>query len=197
MIHEIGKELQAALRAKGCPFSVYDREAMQTATFARERIVLEHAGDDRFSAVRSQHVNPKHRRTRSIGAKLTIYAQSSASGALEFEHRRRAEAVLDMVLVALDAVAAARHNAWNPTAGRFITPADFKETETYDGAVYELLFTFDRGVAVKTWAGAIRPEFELAGGSVRSATKVSLTHGQDNDNDDTTIPASAETACGA
>lgn len=199
MIHEIGVELQAVLRSRGCPLSVIDgSDDMPTVTYARERIVIERFGDDSFGPVRSQHLNPKHRMTRSIGCKITIYAQAVAVGALTWEHYRRAETILDLVLVALGDVAAVRHNLFSPKSGRFINPEDLEKSETNIGAVYELLFTFDRAVRTQTWLGAFRPSATLtAAGGLRNTTKVSMTGGPDDDDNNTTVPAAAETACGA
>lgn len=198
MIHEIGVELAARLVVSGTPFPVVDGpESTKTATWGRERIVIERSGGDSFSAARSQHINPKHRRTRNIGGKITIYAQSPLSGATNFEHERRAEAVLDQVLVALDYVAAVRKNSWTPTGGEFVAPEDIKDSERRGGAVYELRFTFERAVMARTWANANRPEFTFGAGTLSSTTKVSMAHGADDDNDPNTVPATAETACGA
>lgn len=190
MIHEIGVELQAKLRAVRCPLPVVDGpEPTQTATNARERIVIEHDGDDRFGPARSQHVNPKQRMTRAIGAKITIFAKSPEPGARPYEHRRRAEHILDLVLVAMGEVAAERKNAWAPTGGRFVRAPDLEASERPGGAVYELDLTFDRAVLVQTWAGEIRPEAALGANSIRSRTNVSLATDDD--------PTAAKTACGA
>lgn len=198
MIHEIGVELQAALRAKGCPFVVLDRESTKATTWGRQRIVIEHdEGGDAFAPTRSQHKNPKHRMTRTIGAKLSIYAQSTKSGALEFEHRRLAEHVLDLVLVAMGDVAAVRKNAWKPGRGRFVTPEDLETSEKFGGAVYELAFAIDRAVEVRTYAYAAEPETALVANTITSTTKVSLAEGPDDDGDPNTVPAAAETSCGA
>lgn len=154
MIHDVGVELQAALVALGCPLKVVDREARKPAgTVGPERIVIEFDGSDSFSASRSQHRNPEHRFTRSVGAKLTIYAVSSRAGAAEFEHTRKAEHALDLVLVALDNVARTRRVAWTPTGGGFVQPEDLEGSERRGGAVYELTFTIDRAVTVRTWTG--------------------------------------------
>lgn len=190
MIHEIGRELQAALRAKGCPFNVVDGpEGQATTTYARERIVIEHdeAGDS-FGPTRSQSRNPRNRMIRNVGVKITIYAQSSASGALEFEHRRRAEHVLDLVLVALEKVITARHNGWVVKAGRFINPEDLAKSETIGGAVYELSFTVERGVFDTTFTNAARPEFTMGAGGISSTTRA-MRPGADE--------ADAEIACGS
>jgi hypothetical protein len=196
MMHEIGLELSAELAAKGCPYSVIDGpENFGTVTWGRPRIVIEH-DDDAFSFVRSQRPNPKQRHTVRCGYKLTIYAQSTKSGAQWFEHLRLAEHVRDMVLVAMDRVAAARKNEWEPKSGKFITPDDLTGAEIAAGAVYQIAFTFDRGVQDVTWAGAAKPETTLGVGGMRSTTKVSRSFETDDDGNTTTAPASAETSCG-
>lgn len=198
MMHDIGVELKARLVVAGCPIGVVDGpETTKSASWGRERIVIERSGSDAFDAPRSQHINPRHRRTRRMAGKITIYAQSLQAGATMFEHEQRLDAILDQVLVAMDYVAAVRKNAWQPTAGAFFVPEDIKETERRGGAAYELQFTLDRAVIVRTWANAIRPEFTFGAGSLTSTTKASLAHGPDNDNDPNTVPTAAETACGA
>lgn len=192
MIHEIGRELESRLRAKGCPFPVVDRETDKPVGW-RERIVIEHDGNDSFGPVRSQHTNPKHRATRRIGGKITIYARSPAANATAWEHRRRAEAALDLVICAMAYIAADRKNAWAPTGGAFVAPADETSADAPGGAAYELRFTFDRPVPDWTWGKAIAPEATIAG--FTNTTKVSAC-GADDDNDPTTVPVQAETACG-
>jgi len=198
MIHEIGVELQTKLYARGCPFRVVDGpEAAQTTTWARERIVLERDRDsgDRFCPARSQAKNKDQRMTRSIGVKLTIYAQSVSSGALQFEHERRVDHVLDQVLVAIEEIAIARKNAWALGGGKFVQPDDIEKSDAPGGAAYELKFTFDRAVNVQTFAGEKRPEATIGAGGITSTTKVSRAHA-DDDNDPNTVPANAETSCG-
>lgn len=194
MIHEIGKELQTALAATGCPFKVYDRESFKTTTWANQRIVIERDGKDSFAEPASQTINPKIYYVRTVACKITIYAQSTKAGALPFEHERLAEKALDSVLCALNSVAQGangngRANVFKPTGGGFVKPDDLTAAETPSGAVYELTFTFDRGVSVHTWAGAKRPESTLASGFMRSRTSVSQNGSTTDD--------VGETACGA
>lgn len=181
MIHEIGLELQKELRSKLCPIPVVDGpEPTNTATWGRERIVIERDRDagDRFGYVRSQHKNPKHVMTRSIGCKIRIYVQSAAAGALPFEHERRCDLVIDQVLVAMHKIAGARRNDWTPGAGKTVDPVDLEDSERRGGSVYELSFTFDRGVYEQTFKGEIQPEATL--GAIASRTDVTLANGPDN-----------------
>lgn len=191
MIHEIGVQLQAALQAKGCPFVVIDGpERRPTTTFARERVVIERdmSAGDTFAATHLPGKNPVTRLTRLIGCKITIYARAPSKGALEFEHFRRAEQVLDVVLIALYGIAKGRQNQVAFTSGKFVEPPDLTEGETMGGAVYELHFTFDRGVADRTWAGAAQPTANVASGTIQSTTNVSgIVEGGGSE---------SETACG-
>lgn len=178
MIHEIGLEINAKLIARGCPLRVVDGpERTKDVTWGRERIVLEHdAAGDTFGPPRGQRPNPKHRFTRNIGCKLTIFAQSASGGAMEFEHRRRVEHVLDMVLVALEEVAIARRNGMVLKGGKLIDPVDLAGSEVAGGAVYELTFTVERAVEVLTWAGGAQPEATVGPGGVgiKSKTNASI-----------------------
>lgn len=157
MIREIGVDVQASIASKGCPFPVVNGpELRPTGTFGRERIVIEHdpAGDS-FTSRHQTDTNPRTRLTRNIGVKVTIYAQDANKGATYWEHVRRAEHVLDMVLIALDITAKVRKNLAVFRSGKLVYPEDFKaHSETMGGAVYELLLTFDRGVADRRWDGS-------------------------------------------
>lgn len=197
MIHEIGVELGTALRGRGCSFPVVDGpEPTQPTSWSRERIVIERSGRDSYTAAPGHNINPRRYMIRNIGLKISIFAQSSRAGALAFEHERRAEQVLDMVLTSLVDIAGIRKNGMTLTGGEFVAPADLEKSESRGGAVYELTLSWERGVTKKTFAGAARPELVLPGGVISSRTLVSA-RGADDDGDPTTVPADAETACGA
>ncbi len=194
MLHALGRELEAKLVAKGCPYKVVDREPRGMAITYTPRIVIEANGDDKFGPPRSQSINPKRHYTRTLSCKLTIYGKSLKPGAQEFEHRRIVEQVLDLVLVGLRYVAAVRFNGFDLTGGRFIVPEDLAKSEIHAGAAYELSFIVERAVAERTWDGDKRPEGTLAG--LNHATKVSQYRGPDDDDNPNTPPATAEVACG-
>lgn len=186
MLHEIGIELGAALAAQGCPFKVFDGpERTQTTTFARDRIVIEHDDGDAFTAVRGQRANPKHRMTRNVAAKITIYAQVKAAGSLDWEHRRRAEHVLDLVLVGLEKVILARKNGLSVKSGRFFVAEDLKKSESIGGAAYELKFTVERGVFEQKFDATIRPQ--VSGVAITGTDRITTTNGPEGQ--------SSETAC--
>lgn len=173
MIHDVGVALQAKLRERGCPVIVVDGpERAKTATFARERIVIEETADS-FGPPLVTRGNPPRRFEAREGAKLTIYAQSPAAGALLFEHKERAKQIRNMALVALDDVIRGTFKSqWSQTGGAFVPPDDLKDSEQPPGAVYELTFSIARGVFEVTWTGDKAPEGTLE--HVTSTTEVSI-----------------------
>jgi hypothetical protein len=181
MIRKLVQELRTNLEAKNCPVEIVEGpEPHGTASFGRERIVVEYGERDTFDPPWSQQPNPTRRMTRIVSAKLTIYSQSTKAGAMPWEHRRRAEHILDMALCALSKIQSVRkgRNAFLPDSGRFVVPADLEGSERHGGAVYELTFTFQRAVEDVTWQGDAETEVTIDGGvdgvGVNNSTRVSI-----------------------
>ena len=196
-IHDVGLALAAYLTAQGCPVAVVDGpEPTKTATWGRERIVLEHdlSASASFGGPRGLHVNARHSYSAADPYKITIYVRSVA-GAAPFEHRQRAMRVREQVLSGLRYVASINKNRFEPKAGKFTTPEDLTGSERPGGAAYELTFTYELPVRVVTFAGAAVNEASLA--ALSSTTKVSRAGIADDDNNPNTPSATAETACGA
>lgn len=174
MIHAIGEQLATALQTAGIPIPVIDGpERRPTTTFSRERVVLEHFGEDTIISKHRADRNPQTRFSRVVAYKATIYAQNPSKGSAEFEHRRRAEAMVDQVIIALDAIVKARQNLMEWKSGKFVTPDDMKSAETLGGAIYELTFTIDRGVTNASWTGQASPQ--ATGLSLTNTTKVTIS----------------------
>lgn len=177
---DIATRLKSRLIAKRCPIQdVALDDRTETVTGARERIVLERDLDapDTFASVRGQHVNPKHKLTRSVPLKLTIYAQSTKAGAMSFEHEGRMDSLVDTVLASLDDVLRGDLQvSWQPTSGRSVPPADLAESARQPGLVYELTFTADRAVRGVTWSGEARPQITAGAGLFENTTRVRLEH---------------------
>ncbi len=191
MIHEIGRELEAALLAKGCSFKVVDRDAFKRTAWTNT-IVIERTSDT-VTGARSQSLNPKRYYTRNIGGKLTIYAKSAKAGATEFEHERVADRVVDLSLIALRIIFGTRRIGHSFGGGSFAPIEDLAASERLGGVVYVQPFTFERGVADLTWAGAADTEFTVTDGFITSTTEVSLAGVEEDDGD----PLTPAIACGA
>lgn len=197
MLHEIGVELQAALAAAGCPYRVFDGPIRTTDANFRDRIVLEHdeQGADSFAMRHNTARNPRAFFARGMACKLTIYAASPKAGALEYEHRRQVEHVLDIVVVSLQEIAKGRQNLWTPKSGRFLKPDEWKTTDTLPGVAYEFKFDFDRGIVKRTWVGDAEPTTTIVEGEIQSKTEVSIA-GDPANTDMTVVPSDAEVSCG-
>lgn len=193
MIREIGVEVRAYLASQGCPVAVVDGpEPSNTTTFARERIVCERIVDagEAVVAAPSQRRNPRMVAARRIGGRLTVYAQEPKAGALEFEHIRRVDRIVDMVLVGLEKSLTARKTPFELGPGKLVLPGDLKASASQSGAVYEIQFSFLRAVEVVTWAGSEPTEVQMGG--LTGVVLTSSTHAA-RQGDET---ATTETACG-
>lgn len=190
MIYEITREIEAYLRAHKCPIDVvYGPETTKPTSWGRERIVIENDGSDKFPGARSQALNPPLTTCRVMALKATIYARSATPGGRPFEHRRRADMILDQVLCAIRYVACIRKNGYDYTGGSFIVPEDMADSDVHGGAAYELAFTFERGVTEANFKGEILPEAAEGAWGISSTTKVSEPGSSG--------PTPADTACGA
>ena len=192
MIREIGVELQAELREMGVPFPVINgpEPTNPATTFGRERIVIEYDvdGKDSFERPPTLSRNPSRRYVSSEACKVTLFVQSNVAGANVFEHRRKAKALRDRVICALELVCAKRDgrvSAFVLSGGGFITPTDLEGAPIPGGAAYELTFGFPRAIESRKWTGEARPEGNIT--AIGSTTKVF----QPGDN-----AGAGETACG-
>jgi hypothetical protein len=174
MLSEISKEVDAQLVTRKVPLRVvYGPERAPSNT--SERIVIEHdrrAGDSfEMAGITS---NPKSCSVRWQGAVARIFAQETFPGARIQDHERRASAVLDRVIVALNVVVKGRKNQWRAEGGTFVAPKDIEGSETWPGAVYEFRFAVDRGIVDSKWDGEIRPEHQLGASGFLNQTIVKL-----------------------
>lgn len=192
MIYEVCREIESYLHAHKCPLDVvYGPEQTKQVGWARERIVIENdfGGSDKFPGPRSQNLNPPLTTVRVQALKATIYARSCVPGVQPFEHRRRADLILDQLLCAIRFVACNRKNGYDWTGGSFFVPDDVAEADVHGGAAYELTFTIERGVTEANFKGEIQPEAAQGQWGITSKTKVSEPG--------TAGPGPNDTACGA
>ena len=194
-LSDIRRQINARFDSLGVPVKVViDPERTESVTYARERIVIEHRGPgtDGFIANRTRQGNPAGIMTRVIGARASIYAQATNTGATKDDHEGRAEAILDELLKALDHVLRGNGALWALGTGGFVSVADGAKSQTSSGALYELDFSYERAVLDHTWAtNAAAPEATLGGDdgvSIANTTQVTLANGPEN--------ATPETGCG-
>lgn len=166
MLYEISKEVDARLKVKKVPLRVAFGPERTKSTALNERIVIEHDEGDTFEALMLVQPNlgkpsPSAAFKRWQAAIARIYARSPNAGAIQADHYRRAEAVLDRLLLALDYVVRVRKNAMRLVGGRFILPEDLSSSETWPGALYELRFAIDRGVIDTDWNGESAETVEI------------------------------------
>lgn len=185
MMHAIALAVASHLRSVQCPIPVVDGpEPTESTTASRERVVIERAPDS-FGPPRSQHRNPRHHYVRMVGAKVTIYAQSTKPGAMNHEHEERADAILAPVLVGLRYAAAARRVPLAVKGGQFVPIADLAKGAQpgAKGAKYELEFSVGTAITETTFAGEAAPEATVGtnGLSIGSTTQVSLANGPEGD----------------
>ena len=198
MIQKIREELAAYLAARAVPVTVEMNEpaggTKAQVTFGRSRITLEEADGlaDSFESARAQRLANQVRFSRVQAWVLRIYAKSGRTGALDLEHKRLANDILDFVLAGLSEIAATRLNRFAPQRGGFVRLPDLAESERPGGAVYELALTFDRGVAeAVTWSSHDEPSVTLTAGQLTSKTNVTSA------NADPSLPApTPEVNCG-
>jgi hypothetical protein len=151
MIHEIGLEIDALLKARGCPMPVIDGPESDPTTFANDRIVIETAGGDAWIPVERVSHNPKRYAIRRIGVQIRIFAHVERKGAAFFEHRRKCDHVLDLVYVALRKVAQTRGNAFEIRTADYYLPPDLAASDSPAGCGYELRLFWDRAVGDIDW----------------------------------------------
>lgn len=186
---ELGRALDAALAARGVPFRVSDGPEPTGATSYRDRIVIEdRQGGDTFTRAGTRHGNPPSPFTRTVAARVKIYAQSTIQGATYAHHKGRAEAALEHVMCAMDTIVRGGKGQWRPTGGGFDVPSDLAGSQVRSGALYVLEFDLDRAIVdAVSWTVDAASEFTLAAGSIASTTNVFATGNED---------APAETGCG-
>lgn len=199
--------LQIGLNAIGCPAQVASGpEERKPTAWADYRVVVSLDLDtaDSFDAP-SLSENPKQRLTHTIPISLKLYTKFGQPGTTVLEHQHRAMLFLHAVLVELERIVKTAEDAtppglggfpWiPPTSGRHVTPDDLKSTEKAGGVVYELKWGLPVAVPkVRSWTVESYPTAALDG--VDSMTKVHRGLADDDDNP-LTVPAGAETACGA
>ncbi len=186
MIHALATEVQTAMRERGFPFEVLERDNGTAPTnYAREVIELsEKEEPETFDATAGTRTNPLQTHSVVTPLQATIYAKSPEAGALALEHRARARNIRDGFVTALEKVISTWKCRLVLQSGAFVALPDLEAAERWSGARYVLDFTVRSGVDTRKWDGEKRPEGSYE--THANETKVGLTVG----------PTPSETACG-
>ncbi len=157
MIYAIMRDVETALRAKGCPIPFgYGPERNAPGSLTHARIVFERsAAPEAYEIVRSQRSNPRQRAVLPMAATVRVYAQSTLAGAGVHDHERLADKACDALVCAAYDVISARKAMWITPIRRRTTAAELEliGLQTWPGVAYEMTFTFQRGVADVDWSG--------------------------------------------
>jgi len=191
MLYEIAKELQTALVSKRFPFKVlYGPGAVRTVAIAETHVrVDENLGvNEEWGAPPSAHSNPRVYWQRKIQSRITIYANSTVTGARTQDHERLADKMADMVASAIYVIGKRRKLIAVGIAGRWIPASELenKSLQQWPGAIYEMAVSFSRSVQDLTWADEKMPEVAMSEFE---------THSEITDWTPASISAPAEDAC--
>lgn len=160
MIYEITRELAAELTAKGVPYPVIYGPERAPRPMVDPRIVVERNRDasDEFGAPHKRAANPVMFGVRWLACVATIFAKSNLEGAGTHDHERQADQLVDRFTVALHKVVRVRCNQYRITSAKLLSAAELKleGLELWQGAVYRLEFSIERGVEDVTWQGAAK-----------------------------------------
>jgi len=173
MLYEMTKEVNALLVSKGFPYPVeYGPGAVRTNAIARTWVHVERdrGAAEQWAAPSGQHPNPPVYWKRNIAAKITIYANSTVTGARTQEHERLADKMADIVASSLYVVGKLRKLLSVGITGRFVPASelDNRSLQQWPGAIYEMTVTFSRSVPYLTWAGDKLPEGTFAANETHS-----------------------------
>ena len=182
MIYDVSREVDAKLRAQSYPFRVeygpahLHREGYPTGVIVFERS----SAPEPIGSPKGQQVNPRKVATRQTQGRVRVYAKSGKAGSRLNEHQALCDYVVDAVIVAVEeTITEARMGTLTWADARYLTPAELQaeardqqvadnRTQTYPleqwpGVVYQLQFSFERGVAKRDWLHASRPEVGAPG----------------------------------
>jgi len=162
MLYEITKELATALAAKKFPYPVvYGPLPVRATGVSRMYVQVERdrGGNEPFAAPHSQHLNPPVFWKRTILGKVTIYAQSTLTGARSQDHERVADKIADMVASAIYVIGKKRKLLSVGITGRMVPAGDLenKELQQWPGAIYQMNVTLTRSVPYLTWLDEVLP----------------------------------------
>jgi len=162
MIYDVAKIVAEELAARDCPLRViYGPERLSDVSLTDSRIVIERVRgrSDSYVAPRSGRNNPPRRADCLVAGTATIYARSGVAGARIEEHEAIADQAADLVYVALKTAANQLLTTVEVISAGLLSAADLglDDLESWPAVVYEIGFSFRRGVNDLIWDTDSRP----------------------------------------
>lgn len=167
MIYEISQEVSEVMRDRKYPYHVqYGPEyAARDGNGSNGIVMLRSARPDAFAPPAARGMNPEYRAIRVCQVDAWVYARSSKPGADRQDHEFDCESAVDLLYCALYDVIKTRKEGFAPIGGSYLTPDELAMTNltTWNGVVYVLQFSVQRGVYGRDYAGAAYPEATISG----------------------------------
>lgn len=160
MIYELHRDVQATLQSRGYPVHmVYGSAFAETEKYPyMVRFERDREGQDTVGAPRGAQKNPRKLATRTLAGLVTMWARSSERNAHVGEHEAEAEKLVDAVIAAMLDWKTEGRVTLQFGAGSYQKSSDREDTVVWPGVRYEQKFTVTRGLLVRNYAGAARPE---------------------------------------
>jgi hypothetical protein len=118
---------------------------------------------DTVAFVQGERANPKKSCVRKLGVVATCYVTCALPGAQLHEHQHECDALVDALITsAIEWGVAAKVGVIEFAESRYLTPEEIDGGEHHHGVVYRLRFEVPRGVSVRDYEGAARPEAAFA-----------------------------------
>lgn len=194
MIYDVSREVEDKLRAQKYPVRVYyGPERAHREPALGGVIIFERApASESIVSPKGQQANPRKVATRQTQGRVRVYAKNTSAGARINEHEALCDYVVDAVIVAVEeTITEAKMGVLSWGEARYLSPAELhaearerqtaeNRTQSYPleqwpGVVYQLAFSFERGVMKQDWLHAARPEVAAPGFAGR--TDAYLTNG--------------------
>ena len=176
MIFDLAQDVAADLASRKFPVEVrYGREPVlsrgygsHTVTFSRD----DQSGDGTPESPRGSKRNPDYRYTRGLGVVALLFIASGLPGAMQHEHERECDLVVDGLLTAIEDWAKEAMSAIEWGHLGYLAPDQVDGTEHRAAIVYEVRFQVLRGVYRKDYDGGYPATAELS--SATTETRVLL-----------------------
>lgn len=183
MLNEIIRLVSARLITKKVPSTyrvVYGPER-EVGSIIDTRIVFEYDRNrqDSFGGPVATHLNPTMKLAHEVSFVCRIFAQSTATGATQYEHEELALQILDKVLCALiNVIRGTLKGSLTIISGKFLSTEELEMAgmEQWPAAAYEMQFSVTRSVFDTDWTCAKAAEASIGEGGTGEFIQTTQVH---------------------